>query len=103
MKPRSPEICPRCGHRLEGRGSFWPIQEPRGGGALSAEIPQRSVERPPGSGIRAADGQAPEPAPETFDALIETMRRREKGATEKNGEGDREEAKSWRSLAGGED
>ena len=74
MKPRSPEVCPHCGHRLEEQGTPVPVPELR-----------------------------EDEAPETFEALIETMRRREQCVAEENGKGDSQEPKSWRSVAGGKD
>ena len=94
MKPRTPEVCPRCGYRLADQGASWTGTDPTDGETHLAEDPPTAR--------RAADGQVPE-VPQTFDALIETMRQREEGLADENGRGAGEESKSWRSSAGGED
>lgn len=93
MKPRIAEVCPRCGYRFEDQESSWP-------GPTEGEVPPAKI--PSKSGPRTPDGATPE-TPQTFHALIETMRGREESLAEENGEGESEESNRWRSSAGGED
>ena len=95
MNPGSPEVCPRCGYRLAHQdAASWTGKDPAEG--------ERPATEDPLTARGAPDAQVPK-VPQTFDALIETMRQREVGLGDENGESDSGERKSWRSSARGED